>query len=217
MNADGSNRRVLALAKPAPDCTRPSWSPDGAYIAYQGFDGTNFRQVYAIRSNGAGAPTRVTNDEEPARMGVWSPDGSKILYASEDGYLYTTAVERGPLGLTFGAPEAVVSGWMGTMPDWSPDGTRLASRRYDLPELRGIWTIDSSDGGNPQQVTFGGHLDTEPAWSPDGTRIAFSRSLDGKGWQLFQTAADGGGEPVGFTQARDGYVWFFSPDWQPRP
>jgi Tol biopolymer transport system component len=213
MNADGTGDRVLALAQPAPDCVKPSWSPDGAYIAYQGFQGTNWRDVYVIRSSGLGAPTLASDDDSPSFSPAWSPDGSKILFGNDDAYLYTTSVAFGPLGPSFGSPQPVAFGWIGTEPDWSPGGTRLAVGRYDSEELRGLWTIDSGDGGNAQRVTAG--HDTSPSWSSDGARIAFTRQLDGLP-HLFHTAADGTGEPVQVTQPRDGYVWFSQPDWQPR-
>jgi len=209
MNADGTDRRVLALAKPAPDCTTPTWSPDGDYIAYQGFDGINFREVYVIRSNGAGAPLAATDDDRPSFYSLWSPDGSQILSVSDDGYVYTTPVAFGPLGPSFGPPEPIIFGWLGVA-DWSPDGTRLVATRSDTPELRGVWTIDSDDGGNPQRVTTATSFDSAGSWSPDGARIAFTRDS-----HVFHIAADGSGEPVQVTQPRDGYVWFSQPDWRP--
>lgn len=219
MRSDGSGGQVLSLARTSQECIRPTWSADGSYIAYGGFDGTNFSQIYAIPSNGLGPPVRVTDGEIPSTNPSWSPDGTRIAYDGMDGNLYTTPVTRGPAGLAFGPRQQVGGSGVGTNPDWSPDGTRLAMSHPDDP--RGIWTIGSSDASNPSQVTSG-DLDDDPSWSPDGAAIAFDRNgigPDGSGIgpQVFTVAADGSGAAAQVTTSTaHGFDMASQPDWQRR-
>lgn len=207
MNSDGSNDNVLTLARTSHDCIRPTWSADGAYIAYGGFEGTNFSQIYAIASNGLSAPAAVGEGDIPVTNPSWSPDGTQIAFDGMDGNLYTTPVFRGPTGLSFGPRHRVGTG-VGTNPDWSPDGTRLALARSDDP--RGIWTVGSSDASDPRQVTSGS-FDDDPSWSPDGAVIAFGAS------EIFTVAADGSGAAVQVTtSAARGFDFAAQPDWQQR-
>jgi Tol biopolymer transport system component len=202
------------LARTSHECVPPTWSADGSYIAYGGFEGSNFSQVYAIPSNGLGAPTSVTEGDIPVTNPSWSTDGTQIAYDAMDGSgLYTTPVTRGPAGLSFG-PRHPVGRGVGTDPDWSPDDARLALTRSDDP--RGIWTIGSSDASDPQQVTSGS-LAGDPSWSPDRAAIAFDDSSPSGLPEVFTAAADGSGAPVQVTRS-SAYGFYFAsqPDWQRR-
>jgi Tol biopolymer transport system component len=208
MNADGSNDNVLTLARTSHECIRPTWSADGAYIAYGGFQGSNFSQIYAIPSDGLGAPMDVDAGDIPVTNPSWSTDGTQIAFDGMDGNLYTTPVSRGPTGLSFG-PRHRVGPDVGTNPDWSPDGTRLAIARSD--ELRGIWTVNSSDESDPRQITSGTIAD-DPSWSPDGAAIAFEDYSE-----IFTVPADGSAAPVQVTtSAAHGFDFAAQPDWQRR-
>jgi TolB protein len=56
------------------------------------------------------------------------------------------------------------------MPDWSPDGSKIAYHRYE-PLGTGAVYIMASDGTGATRMTNGGGA---PAWSPDGKFIAYS-------------------------------------------
>jgi len=213
MNADGSGDRVLTLARTLHECTSPTWSADGSYIAYGGFDGSNFERVYAIPSNGVGAPMPVTESDVPTTNPSWSTDGTQIAYDAMDGSgIHTIPVTRGPAGLSFGPPHRV--GGVGVDPDWSPDGARFAVASFSDP--RGIWTIGSSDGSDPQQVTSGS-VDGAPSWSPDGAAIAFDGTSPSGYTEIFTVASDGSGTPVQVTvSGAHSFVFAAQPDWQRR-
>jgi dipeptidyl aminopeptidase/acylaminoacyl peptidase len=82
----------------------------------------------------------------------------------------------------------------------------------DMDANRGvsnIWIVSTS-GGNPIQVTQGGH-DNSPSWSPDGKTIAFLSSRDGTS-QVYLLSM-GGGEAKKLTQLSTGADLFhWSPD-----
>ena len=56
----------------------PSWSPDGAWIAYATVDETGAGHVMKIRSGG-GEPTQVSREHGEYSHTRWSPDGSEII------------------------------------------------------------------------------------------------------------------------------------------
>ncbi|HXJ62200.1 MAG TPA: hypothetical protein VNN79_00460, partial [Actinomycetota bacterium] len=78
----------------------------------------------------------------------------------------------------------------GSLPDWSPDGTKLA---YSL-EGR-IWTV-SAAGADPRKVSFrdgdGSSVHLGPTWSPDGSRIAFVNIVNGDFERIWMVNTDGG-------------------------
>jgi dipeptidyl aminopeptidase/acylaminoacyl peptidase len=82
----------------------------------------------------------------------------------------------------------------------------------DMEANRGvsnIWIVSTS-GGDPVQVTQGGH-DNSPAWSPDGKTIAFLSSRDGTS-QVYLLSMEGG-EAKKLTQLSTGADLFhWSPD-----
>lgn len=63
-----------------------------------------------------------------------------------------------------------------TVPDWSPDGARIAfSAARDMHGIEYDIYVMDADGGNRTQLTHTGHshVSSAPDWSPDGTKIAF--------------------------------------------
>ncbi len=84
-----------------------------------------------------------------------------------------------------------------TMPDWSPDGRKIAfaSDRDNYP---GDIFVMGSDGSSQTNLTNHPAWEYQPSWSPDGQRIAFTRSeiADRDGIarvDVFAMNADGGG------------------------
>jgi Tol biopolymer transport system component len=63
------------------------------------------------------------------------------------------------------------------VPDWSPDGERIAFQSYKGGNYH-VWTM-RPDGSGRRQLTFGQHDDREPRFSPDGTRVALSSDRGG--------------------------------------
>jgi TolB protein len=81
-------------------------------------------------------------------------------------------------------------------PAWSPDGTRIAVERFDIPAGRdGIYALNAN-GSHPVQVTQSDARgeNIEPQWSPDGTKLVFAIASDTRGHALFTVNLDGSGE-----------------------
>jgi len=74
------------------------------------------------------------------------------------------------------------------LPDWSPDGTRIAYAAF-TGDTEGIWLMNA-DGSGQHQLTgcrsgdaspCAAGSDFGPVWAPDGTRIAFLRGFQALG------------------------------------
>ena len=92
------------------------------------------------------------------------------------------------------------------VPDWSPDGSRIAYVVRTAPAGGDIWEINA-DGTDPHAITSGLDL-LGTAWSPDGTQIA---TLNWTTRTVEVMNADGSGRRA----VHPGGIQFV-PGWQPR-
>ena len=77
MNSDGSN--VRQLTHNDRDDLAPSWSPDGARIAFTR-DLETGAEVFLMNSNGGNQQRLTFNDHHQAALPSWSPDGTRIAF-----------------------------------------------------------------------------------------------------------------------------------------
>jgi hypothetical protein len=129
------------------DEREPSWSPDGALIAYGG--------ILYIRPDGthlAGPATGFAPD--------WSPDGTRLVYSASDGTdseIYVVGRNGGP------TTELTDNSVLDSRPAWSPDGSMITFASH-----QGDWEIYTmkSDGSGLRQVTDNAVDDWDPSWQP---------------------------------------------------
>jgi hypothetical protein len=203
MNADGTGQTHLDVGSNA--AVDPSWSPDGAKIAFIcGLEPVN---VCTVNADGSGL-TQLTFgslSSEPA----WSPDGTRIAFTSYrdggDPRVYVMDADGGnqtPLAINH--PQLIDT----SSPAWSPDGSRVAFTGVNAATGdTQIYTVEIANPANVVRVT--NHAERgaqEPAWSPDGLSIAFS---DG---QNIYVVPAGGGPEVAITT---GDWEHFNPAWSP--
>jgi Tol biopolymer transport system component/DNA-binding winged helix-turn-helix (wHTH) protein len=155
----------------------PSFSPDGAQIAYCSDRGGGF-EIYVRQLTAGGREIQITSDRQDNLQPAWSPDGREIAYTSRGrpGVWVVPALGGTPRRLTE----------FGSHPAWSPDGTTLAFQSTGPTDISAsapaaappssLFLVPAA-GGTPLPLTRpgspeGGH--GAPAFSPDGETIVFA-------------------------------------------
>ena len=158
----------------------PTWSPDGARIAFQSYRDGN-HEIYVMNADGTGV-TRLTNHSASDHGPAWSPDSVRIAFSrdrlegnQEIAEMYLLNADgTGLTQLTSQSDGAAHAAW-------SPEGTRIA---FASPGIH----VMNDDGTGVAQLTF--HSDHNPAWSPDRANIAFQSYRDGNA-EIYVMDSDG--------------------------
>jgi hypothetical protein len=188
MNGDGSDLVQLTTG-PFSD-TSPSVSPDGKQIAFvrgenvvvMNADGSDMRQVTTA---GGMAPR-------------WSPDGTKILFeagtAIAFGDFKSTGLSvintdgTGLVELTQASPDRIDG-----QANWSPDGQKIAFRRWEDLEWHVVWVMNADGSGAHRVGRFDGATIWAcwgPIWSAGG-KVVFVGPDNGLNMSIFEMNADG--------------------------
>lgn len=186
----------------------PSWSPDGAQIAYAhspGFLGSWNLYVVDVAS---GATRQLTSTTHQDWYPAWSPDGSRIAFTSDrDG---DSAIWW--VGRDGGAPEKVVdSPAADEEPVWSPDGRRLVFTSKREMDRWQLYEVDPATRVE-RQVIRTDTVDRYPRFSPDGRYLIVSSGY------VALYRSDGGRFPDGSDRWKlTGRLSLGAATWSPRP
>ncbi len=181
---DGSN--VHRLTSDLGMETRPSFSPDGKWVAFSGqYEGNT--DVYVVPADG-GVPKRLTWHPGPDLVQGFTPDGKAILFSSPRAVftgrytqLFTVAVEGGPVqALPIPQANAGV---------YSPDGKRIAYnpnapqflewKRYRGGTVSQVWLYDVATHAVEKVVQPATRCnDAGPMWM--GDTVYFRSDRDGE-------------------------------------
>lgn len=151
---------------------KPSWSPDGQYIAFYRDPADRYVENTYLTNNG-------THDSEDTLHGIrildletldiiflvqgyapdWSPTGGEIAYTIQEfGKIWKIDVVT---------EETIeITDFMGINPDWSPDGSHIVCEK--TIDNIGIYLIDTT--GNITQIY---NSAVEPSWHPSGDQLVF--------------------------------------------
>ena len=199
VSTDGSNLHPLLPGwnKPAHECCG-QWSADGRYYVFLSTQGEGLGadfSVWARREKGdfplwskPAAPVRLTAG--PISFGALAPskdgrrllavgrvdDQIELLRSAPDGRQYFPMIK---LAEVFGATLTAKGDWLALILPGRPHGWTLWRSRPDGTERMQL----ASD--------FPGTVD-RPRWSPDGTKIVFQGVRDGRPWNIYVVAAEGG-------------------------
>jgi dipeptidyl aminopeptidase/acylaminoacyl peptidase len=184
VNPDGGGRQVLAEGISLKDreagLAQPSniaWSPDSRRLAFAADVESGGTSIFVAALGRPGA-TRIT---DPSLRGIdpaWAPGGEVIAFQSEANFtLHVVSPD--------GTNEHRLSTLADTFlwPDWSPDGTRLATTA-GVGDESDIFIV-SADGLVVTNISHNAAQEYSPSWSPDGRRLAWARVPIGgsdRGW-----------------------------------
>jgi len=161
---------------------RPSWSPDGRWIAYFS-DETGEYEVYITQSDGKGGTRKLTSGLAPFYYGAsWSPDSKHILLTDKSWRLHLVTVESGEVKLVAQDPWA-----LGTGASWSHDSRWIAySMGTEEEPVPRIWLYEVETGAK-HAVTAGAFPDSSPIFDRHGDYLYFvsGRAFSPTGSNLF--------------------------------
>ncbi|MBO0858145.1 MAG: PD40 domain-containing protein, partial [Chloracidobacterium sp.] len=159
----------------------PQYSPDGKWIAFIS-DQSGREEIYAIASDGAGEPQKIT-DLDTLKFGFsWSPNSKDIAFTGSDSKLRKYSLESKQTAELSSSRYGNISA-----PVWSPDGKWIAFSKADHTRNTDVYLVPSA-GGEERKVTFDSSSEVNPRFSPDGRRLYFVRNEGGGG------AGAGGGD-----------------------
>lgn len=164
--------------------TAPALSPDGALLAFTGYE-EGQPEVYTMPSMG-GPATRLTYLGSRTHVIGWRPDGQAIIFASDSGQPFYGHHYLYQISATGGQPQRLPTGPAKSI-SFGPNGGRVIARnttdlahwkRYQGGLTGDLWIDRKGDGDWRRLIKLNGNL-ALPLWV--GERIYFVSDHEGIG------------------------------------
>jgi Tol biopolymer transport system component len=187
VDSAGESVRKLTDNRTGFTIAKPSWSPDGRFLAFvRGRTlpsaGVTLGAVFVMNEDGTGVRriTRGPLDSSPE----WSPDGTRIVFTRAEDYTSFANADVYVVGASGGEARRLTTTAhrLETEPVWSPDGRSLvfatATPRTQFNGRAALHVMGSAGGGQRRlaDVRLFSRQPGNLAWSPDGRAIALELS-----------------------------------------
>ena len=184
---DGTNLRVpFSSCTGSPTVINPEWSPHGTRLLFLHDVGPAVSRLEAL--TGRTMPLPADTD-----WTSFAPDGRHLVYTF-----------AGPIGREIwtarldGSQTRRVGVASGTVPRWSPDGSRIA-----YVAGAGVTVVDVTTGTGVRQFSsavYGSGMSVD--WSPDGRSLVWASSIKATAGAAVWTSLVDGGAPQRLTSVR---------------
>jgi Tol biopolymer transport system component len=194
-----ATRSASPLVLPRARNATPTWSPDGAYMAYCS-DVSGNMDLWAYEA-ATGRTVQLTSTPEEEKSPHWSPDGNLVAFSRQarTSHIFVANPRNGEKEQITEGPDLDLN------PLLSRDGTWVAfvrQPRGGSDSTNPSLCVVPADGGEIRTLDVADlNLNTDRraiSWSPDGSQIAFAAD-DGTGnVDIYRLPVDGG-SPVRVT------------------
>jgi len=152
---------------------KPSWSPDGKYLAYWS-DATGEYQLTLRDMEGNQKPKTITNFSKGFNYSIyWSPDSKKIVYVDQSMSINYLDIDSGQVTQIDQGKYMYEGNLRDFRASWSPDSKWLAySRIADNPATSAIFVYHATSG-NLTQLTSGFYSDSSPTFGKEGKYLFY--------------------------------------------
>ena len=155
MDEDGGNQRALSDPQHGSD-TYPTWSPDGASIAFVSYrdEYGSYAEIYVMDADGENE-RNITNDpDSDDTHPAWSPDGRSIVFVSDRGFggrvprIYIMDADGANVRDVPSGHDTMLRPEWPSWPIWSRDGTSIFFRTA-YSEILVLGHVSDSGNASP--------------------------------------------------------------------
>ena len=177
--------RAEPLTDPLGDARQPTWSPDGARIAFQAYWDGNYH-IWSVAADGSRL-RQHTRGSFDHREPHWSPDGARIAFSSDRGGSYDIWTINVATGEIERVTEAAGSEYG---PAFAPSGAAIAYAAAGDGDAAGIWVVESGSGeGRERRIAAAEGMQVNaPSWDADGAGIIYNAIGGGRSVLLSASA-----------------------------
>jgi Tol biopolymer transport system component/imidazolonepropionase-like amidohydrolase len=165
------------------EARNPSFSPDGAYVVFQGFKDSDDWDLWTIKPDGSEAK-RITSGPYDDMEPQWSHDGNRIAFSSDRSRNFAVWI----LDVKSGAAKRLTqSTSQDSQPAWSPDDKEIAFVRQPTAPpgtspagSAAVVAINVETGVEREIASLQGRV-SGPSWTGDGKQVMYNVIADGTG------------------------------------
>jgi serine/threonine-protein kinase len=176
---------VEAEAVPPGGFSRPRWSPNGQYVAFQSTLEELGQRIFVYDFEQKSQPRQLSSDL-PASFPVWAPSGDKLAFTARSGEAYVQGLETGAeRELLFSSERALLT-------DWPDPNQLMLTSGLEFGESD-LYLGDASSRVDPQVFFQGPGRQSDARVAPQGDLVAYTSTESGQSEVYVKTFPRPGG------------------------